>query len=52
MVGIIMVLLAHGHYSVDVVIAYYVTTRLFWAYHTLANNTQLKVSKIYNYCHV
>lgn len=49
MVGIIMVLLAHGHYSVDVVIAYYVTTRLFWAYHTLANNTQLKKSGPNNY---
>lgn len=49
-VGIIMVLLAHGHYSVDVIIAYYVTTRLFWTYHTLANNVQLKVSiKYFNY---
>lgn len=36
-----MVLIAHGHYTIDIIIAYYVTTRLFWTYHTLANNTQL-----------
>lgn len=36
-----MVLLAHGHYTIDVLIAYYVTTRLFWTYHTLANNSLL-----------
>ncbi|CAN7976425.1 unnamed protein product [Ixodes persulcatus] len=42
-VGILMVLLSRGHYTVDVVIGYYVTTRLFWVYHTLANNQSLKV---------
>ncbi|XP_067008414.2 phosphatidylcholine:ceramide cholinephosphotransferase 2 isoform X2 [Anabrus simplex] len=40
--GVIMVLIAHGHYTVDVIIAYYVTTTLFWIYHTLANNANLK----------
>lgn len=38
LVGVLMVLLAHGHYTIDVLIAYYITTRLFWVYHTLANN--------------
>ena len=42
-IGIILVLVARGHYTVDVLIAYYVTTRTFWIYHTLANNTYLKV---------
>jgi len=42
--GVIMVLVAHGHYTVDVLIAYYVTTRLWYIYHTLANNAHLKVS--------
>ncbi|XP_015183241.1 PREDICTED: phosphatidylcholine:ceramide cholinephosphotransferase 2-like isoform X1 [Polistes dominula] len=41
-VGIVMVLVAHGHYTVDVLIAYYVTTRLWYIYHTLANNSYLK----------
>ncbi|XP_043507813.1 phosphatidylcholine:ceramide cholinephosphotransferase 2-like isoform X2 [Frieseomelitta varia] len=40
--GVIMVLVAHGHYTVDVLIAYYVTTRLWYIYHTLANNSHLK----------
>lgn len=33
--GVSFVLLAHGHYTVDVVIAYYVTTRLFWTFHSM-----------------
>ncbi|CAG0917219.1 unnamed protein product [Notodromas monacha] len=35
--GICMILLSRAHYTVDVVVAYYITTRLFWTYHTLAN---------------
>lgn len=41
MVGVCMVLVAHGHYTIDIIVAYYVTTRLFWTYHTLANNSLL-----------
>ncbi|KAL1459101.1 hypothetical protein WDU94_011109 [Cyamophila willieti] len=48
-VGVIMVLTAHGHYTVDVLIAYYITTRLFWTYHTLANNSSLKQRTPHNY---
>lgn len=48
--GIIFVLIAHGHYTIDVIIAYYVTTRLFWTYHTLTNNSfLLKQSGSNNY---
>jgi len=42
LLGVIFVMVAHGHYTVDVLIAYYVTTRVFWMYHTMANNTILK----------
>jgi shingomyelin synthase len=35
---VITLLLGRGHYSIDVVIAYWITTRLWWTYHTLANN--------------
>lgn len=37
LLGVGFVLLAHGHYTVDVVIAYYITTRLFWTFHALLN---------------
>ncbi|KAF0294464.1 Phosphatidylcholine:ceramide cholinephosphotransferase 2 [Amphibalanus amphitrite] len=47
--GVVMVLVARGHYTVDVLIAYYVTTRLFWIYHTLANNAALKEGGTHNY---
>lgn len=41
-VGIFFILLAHDHYTVDVVVAYFITTRLFWWYHTMANQQILK----------
>lgn len=42
-----MVLISHGHYTIDVIIAYYVTTRLWYIYHTMANNAQLKVISLF-----
>ena len=47
--GVAMLLFAHGHYTIDVLIAYYVTTRLFWTYHTLANNHWLLKQNGHNY---
>lgn len=41
-VGVVMVLIARGHYTVDCLIAYYITTRIFYIYHTLAHNQNLK----------
>ncbi|KRY51442.1 Phosphatidylcholine:ceramide cholinephosphotransferase 1 [Trichinella britovi] len=46
--GILCILLSRGHYSIDVVIAYFVTTRLFWLYHTLANSAELKEYSVTN----
>ncbi|XP_008323129.1 phosphatidylcholine:ceramide cholinephosphotransferase 2 [Cynoglossus semilaevis] len=40
--GVICILVGHEHYSVDVVIAYFVTTRTFWTYHTMANTHSLR----------
>ncbi|UYV64872.1 SGMS1, partial [Cordylochernes scorpioides] len=48
-IAVILIVVARGHYTVDVVIAYFVTTRVFWAYHTLANNPSLKVAGPTNY---
>ncbi|XP_073800987.1 phosphatidylcholine:ceramide cholinephosphotransferase 2 isoform X2 [Danio rerio] len=43
-VGVVCILVAHEHYSVDVVVAYFITTRLFYWYHTMANLQTLKCS--------
>lgn len=48
-VGVVMLQLAHGHYTLDVIVAYYITTRIFWTYHTIANNTFLKQHSPNNY---
>merc|ERR1719445_1115173 len=46
--GVIFLLLGRGHYSIDVILAYFVTTRIWWIYHTLANNSTLRTSGEHN----
>jgi len=46
--GVIFLLLSRGHYTIDVLLAYYVTSRIWWIYHTLAHNQQLKTRGEHN----
>lgn len=47
--GVLCILVGHEHYTVDVIIAYYITTRLFWWYHSMANEKSLKTSSPTNF---
>merc|ERR1719411_240725 len=40
--GVVTLLCARGHYSIDVIVAYWITTRIWWIFHTLAKNANLK----------
>ncbi|KAM9718318.1 phosphatidylcholine:ceramide cholinephosphotransferase 2-like, partial [Menidia menidia] len=40
--GVVCILVGHEHYSIDVVVAYFATTRTFWWYHTMANSHELR----------
>ena len=46
--GVVTLMLARGHYSIDVVVAYWLTSRLWWFYHTMANNAVLRTAGEHN----
>jgi len=48
-IGIVMLLIARGHYSIDCLIAYYITTRMWYIYHTMAHNNTLKSRGRHNF---
>ncbi|XP_053205865.1 phosphatidylcholine:ceramide cholinephosphotransferase 2-like isoform X3 [Panonychus citri] len=47
--GVICVIISRGHYLIDIILAYYVTTMVFWIYHTLVYNHSLLTSSSTNY---
>ena len=44
-----MLLVSRGHYSIDCLVAYWVTSRVWWTYHTMANTKHLKLSGSHNH---
>lgn len=57
-VGVALLLISRAHYTIDVIISYWISTRVFWTYHTLAAFPSLRVcfivtNGIYHYfpCH-
>jgi len=46
--GVSALLLGRGHYSIDVLLGYWITTRTWAMYHTMANNNILKIRNKHN----
>lgn len=47
--GVIFILVARGHYLIDVLIAYFITTATFYMYHTIIYNKSLRYATQKNY---
>lgn len=47
--GVVLVLVARGHYLIDVLIAYFITTTIFYIYHTIIHNKSLRYGNQKNY---
>ena len=48
-IGVTLLLMARGHYSIDVILAYWITTRLWYLYHSMMTNPSLKQASNTNY---
>ena len=47
--GVILILVARGHYLLDVLLAYFITTVTFYTYHTIIYNKSLRCATSKNY---
>ncbi|GMR50165.1 hypothetical protein PMAYCL1PPCAC_20360, partial [Pristionchus mayeri] len=43
LIGMFLLIMSRGHYTIDVIISYFVCTRLFYVYHTMAAMPSLRV---------
>jgi len=47
--GIVFLLLGRGHYTIDVIVAYFITSNTWWTYHSIAYNSRLHESGGHNF---
>lgn len=48
-VGVFLILIARAHYLIDVLIAYFITTTVFYIHHTIIHNKSLRYANQKNY---
>lgn len=44
LVGVIFLVISRGHYTLDVILSYFICTRVFWNYHTMVAHPTMRVS--------
>ncbi|VDL81171.1 unnamed protein product [Nippostrongylus brasiliensis] len=44
LVGVIFLVISRGHYTLDVILSYFICTRVFWNYHTLVAHPTVRLS--------
>lgn len=45
LIGVMCILISRLHYLLDVILAYFVTTRIFWIYHAFVNNHEFAIQR-------
>jgi shingomyelin synthase len=43
--GVFLLLISRGHYTIDVIVSYWISTRVFWQYHTMAGIAALRENR-------
>lgn len=44
LVGVIFLVISRGHYTLDVILSYFICTRVFWNYHTMVAHPTMRLS--------
>ncbi len=47
LIALICILLSRKHYLIDVILGYYLTTRVFWTYHSLLSDSQSPLNAVW-----
>ncbi|KAK6015676.1 hypothetical protein OSTOST_18872, partial [Ostertagia ostertagi] len=44
LVGVVFLVISRGHYTLDVILSYFICTRVFWNYHTMVAHPTIRVT--------